>query len=652
MSQNNKKNINIKNLYIFFYDIKDKILSKKIIKTALPISLFLLSMIIYIFLMYPGVGGRVNYGDSAKWQYLHLVNGTPHGPGYPLFMLICKFFYFTLPFLSPAIRITMISVVFGAMNIVNTYYISFYLTEKKSGAFIAAIIMAFSYTYMSQTTEAEVYTLNAFFVTSVILFFLKYHNTKKKAFLLTGSFIYAISFGNHLTMITLLPALIYIVFITDKKVFINYKIILLIIGFIIIGASLYMYTFITAHINPNEEYLEFLGKNPSLKLFFQYLTGGEFKGNLFVFSLWEIISYRIPLFFKMLREELSFILLFSLIGLILFLIINKKRRQDVVFLLIIGLCQFIYALNYNIWDIWIYLIPVYNIIIIFTAMLFYINADIIIHRLLLWLVKAFLSLAVFYLLYFNITALHFNTKNYRLKRFTDLLSYIPKKSSLLVGDIEYHNEQLFHYMNITKEYGDYYITNNYEKVKNQKRFYFMPANYEKINNEGEYIITEYTKLDSLKETLNKNKIYFIFLSAKGEAKEGLSNETLKYMKDYLKSNIINLKSGGSYLGYIWCGQFRFEKINNNGDISLNIEEIKKIIPKSFHKYFFIKRMDSKLYSGGTNYGNKSSIFFNDVEFSINKRGINLAIFSDKGIELHHYDTHITDEKIIYRALKN
>ncbi|HET6404966.1 MAG TPA: hypothetical protein VFH78_09990, partial [Candidatus Thermoplasmatota archaeon] len=47
-----------------------------------------LAFVTYVVTRYPEVGGRVNMGDSAKFQFLARTLGIGHAPGNPLYLMV------------------------------------------------------------------------------------------------------------------------------------------------------------------------------------------------------------------------------------------------------------------------------------------------------------------------------------------------------------------------------------------------------------------------------------------------------------------------------------------------------------------------------------------------------------------------------------
>jgi len=321
--------------------------------------------ILYFTTLYPGVGGRVNYGDSAKWQFLWAIDGTPHSTGYPLYLILSKLFGNTLVFLEPAYRITAISTLSALGTLFVLYKISQQFIDNRLAQIVPSFILGGTYPFWSQATEAEVYTLNSLFVTLVIYFSLRFYQTKNTHYFLIMAAIYALSFGNHLTMIMLLPALLYIVFFAGYQLVFTKKIIAYTLLFFALGASQYLYLLYLSHHSAS--YLEYIGHNASLGHWISYITGGEFSDKLLGYQTIDDIYYKgLSRFVLQFWEDFGWTLIAVLSYVFLFQnICFKGHSKIIIFLLLIAFVELLNASTYNITDVLVYYIPVYIVISLF-----------------------------------------------------------------------------------------------------------------------------------------------------------------------------------------------------------------------------------------------------------------------------------------------
>ncbi|WP_297890477.1 DUF2723 domain-containing protein, partial [Sulfurihydrogenibium sp.] len=202
----------------------------------------------------------------------------------------------------------LMSLFFGMLSLVFMYKVAYILTKSKVFSLIPVFTMAFTFSFWSQSTEAEVYTLNSFFLTFTLYNFLMFYQEKKRIYLYVGILFYAISFGNHLSMLFLLPGLVYVIYITDKLIFKDIKVWIFSFVSVVLGASEYLYIWgrFKDYYNENlnaiwkeGEVYEYVKNSKSVyDAFFSYITGGQFKQELF-----QGFQYNITLFPKIFGGE-------------------------------------------------------------------------------------------------------------------------------------------------------------------------------------------------------------------------------------------------------------------------------------------------------------------------------------------------------------
>src|SRR3954469_5525399 len=110
---------------------------------------------VYLRTLFPGLGGG---GDSAKFQYVGSVLGTPHPPGYPLYVFI-SFCFAQIPFGSLAWRINMMSAFFATVAAFGCFVALRCLGTRRAIAAGVALSLAFDYALWSFAVRAEVYSL-------------------------------------------------------------------------------------------------------------------------------------------------------------------------------------------------------------------------------------------------------------------------------------------------------------------------------------------------------------------------------------------------------------------------------------------------------------------------------------------------------------
>ncbi|MCL5958125.1 MAG: DUF2723 domain-containing protein [Chloroflexi bacterium] len=309
---------------------------------------------VYVRTLLPGIGIS---GDTAELQFVGKVLGISHPTGYPSYLLLNHFFVQVFPVGTLAYKANLLSALFTIAAGLFLFHILIQLGCRKPVALVTSMAFGFTRTLWAESTVAEVYTLNILFVSAVVYFFLRWSKTRENRSFLFGCASYAMSFGNHLTMITLLPAIAFMVWTADRRVLIDRKRLAWIALFMSLGASQYLYV-VWRFNDMQTAYLSEQVAN--IGQFVSYVTGGEFRHLMFSFSITQVISERIPMFGQLLLREYLVLLPLAGVG---FYYLRSKRVNSFLLLAFVGTTA--YAINYRIPDVATYFIPAYFVVAIY-----------------------------------------------------------------------------------------------------------------------------------------------------------------------------------------------------------------------------------------------------------------------------------------------
>lgn len=308
-----------------------KLKNKNII---IPVLLFLFVFSLYIYTAPPEA---TNYADSNELITASYTLGLPHPPGYPLFLLIGKLFSF-LPIGEIAFRYSVFCIFFGALTVVLVYLIIFKILKSIIAALIGALSLAFSYIFWLYSIVPEVFSLLNFFTALLIYFCVCWYQEVKHEteypFLI--ALCAALGFLSQQLIVFLAPALFYIIFIIDKKIFLPSKRWLKIIPGFLLGFLPLIYFPLAALRKPVIDY----GNTISLQKMWDYLTRriyGEFteSGSAYLpakFDL-QLSLNQLSYYLKYLVNQFSLIFflfgLTAILAIIIFLIKDLiKKRKD------------------------------------------------------------------------------------------------------------------------------------------------------------------------------------------------------------------------------------------------------------------------------------------------------------------------------------
>jgi 4-amino-4-deoxy-L-arabinose transferase-like glycosyltransferase len=162
------------------------------------------SLAVYVRTMAPDL----LYGDSAELQTLAHTLGHTHSTGYPIYLLLAHLVGF-LPLHTPAWRVTLFSALSAASAVAGAYLVSRMLTNSRTGAVMACVGLALSYTLWAQAIIAEVYAPGAAFLAWILFLALRWHrNPEERGWsLFAAALLAGLSLGVHATAaLAALPA--------------------------------------------------------------------------------------------------------------------------------------------------------------------------------------------------------------------------------------------------------------------------------------------------------------------------------------------------------------------------------------------------------------------------------------------------------------
>jgi hypothetical protein len=314
---------------------------------------WLVAFAVYLATLLPSVG----WGDIARFQYVAQIWGIPHRFGYPLYIAISRLFGY-LPVGDLAYRINLLSAFFAALAAVMAYGIVVHLAHDRLAAISAALSFAFSRALWGQAVVAEVYTLNAFLIGAVLLILLIWHERRKTGWLYLGIGLYALSFGNHMTVVTLVPAVVYLILVTDHRLLLNPRKVAVLAGLVLLGALQYLYVILRAQQQP---LLNELGPF-SWRGWIYWMTRNRFPGQFFGFTLGDQVD-RARIYLELL--EIQFFRWGYILGWIGAWERLKANFKTFSFLALAALGLYVFGMNYGGITFRIYLIPSYLIFAVF-----------------------------------------------------------------------------------------------------------------------------------------------------------------------------------------------------------------------------------------------------------------------------------------------
>lgn len=319
----------------------------------------ILALLNYLSTLAPTVLGT----DAGRFQAKAYYLGVGHPTGYPTFILLGKLFTF-LPVGDVAYRVNLSSAVYGAVAVAL-----FFLFVKRLagtiGALTASVAFALSHTFWEQTAIAEVYTLNVLFICATFVTLLVWRENRRPIYLVLTAFLIGLAMTNHMTSGLLILTAVVFVSLTDWRCLRDWKLSAKALLAFLLGLTPYLYIPIRSAMHPPYNPYEAVDKGVfGLGTLYFIVTGGQFRRLMWAFGLGEL-PQRFEMYGGFLAQQYHpVVLLVAAFGL---LFAARRQWTASIALMVFFLSHLIYALEYNIWDIYVYFIPTYLVIAVWFA---------------------------------------------------------------------------------------------------------------------------------------------------------------------------------------------------------------------------------------------------------------------------------------------
>lgn len=298
--------------------------------------------------------------DSVMLQVKAYVLGIPNPTGYPTYMMISHLFTY-LPVANVGWRVNLVSAVFAALAVLVVFFVCRALTGRIVPALAAAFLFGVSREFWSQAVIAEVYTISAFFVALTILVLLVWHRTREDRYLLLFAFLMGLAMTNHMTSGLVLPAAAILIALTDWRKLTEWRLLLKGTGLYALGLLPYLYLPIRSAMDPPLDEAQ----PHTLSGFLALVSGSNFESRMFAFGMDEMPA-RLGIYADFLANQFNPLLL-AVAALGAFYLAYKREVAVLSMLMFLYVGWLVYALGYNIRDVYIYFIPTYLILCLFIA---------------------------------------------------------------------------------------------------------------------------------------------------------------------------------------------------------------------------------------------------------------------------------------------
>jgi hypothetical protein len=205
------------------------------------------------------------------------VLGVSHPPGSPLYVLAGWVFSKLPVFDSIGKRAILLSALSGAGAVAYVYALARRLLRAAAPALLAAVMLGTSEALWTFSTEAEVYAPMALAFAFVLHRLVVWGETKKLGDYALLCVAYALSFGDHLMAVTLLPAIVFFVVRHGRRYAFRPASLAVVVSAIALG--LLSYAWLWTRV-PHATYSEFIGERTP-KVFVDFVLGRNFRTGMF-----------------------------------------------------------------------------------------------------------------------------------------------------------------------------------------------------------------------------------------------------------------------------------------------------------------------------------------------------------------------------------
>jgi hypothetical protein len=290
------------------------------IERGLAIAAALITFEVYLITIYPGLFGM---GDAAKFSFVGKVLGTPHAPGYPMYVWVSHLFSY-LPFGTLAFRMNVLSALLAAVAVYFLYFAARALGTRPAVAVSAAFALGLGRSFWAKAQYAKGYTLTAALVCAGIVLLLRWSQSGRRAHFYGAIAVFAIAVGNHLIIIALVPALVLHALLTNARLALSPRTLLFSAALLAVGFS--QYSLILIRTWQRAPYLEARASNISELV--DVMTARRYAYEIGAYQLNDVLQKRLPVVAELVKRELTWPgLALVVIGIVA---LTRQRPRDTV----------------------------------------------------------------------------------------------------------------------------------------------------------------------------------------------------------------------------------------------------------------------------------------------------------------------------------
>ena len=319
----------------------------------------LTAFLLYRVTLLPGF----DLGDTASFQTTVGERVITPRDGYPLYFAIGGLFV-RLTGGEPAHALNLLSAIEAAIACGIIVLAGAELSGSLTAGAAAALLFATSYTFWSQAIIGEVYALHLIFVSATLLLLLRWSNQPSLARLTLFFAAYALGFGNHLSMVLLLPA--YALFLLTAapggwRSMLAPRVVAIAIACAAVGALQYVWNLRTLWFEAIPPH----GLLDALQVFWFDVTKSDWRDTMVLHVPQSMLRDRAAMYWFDLRQQFGIIgAPLAVAGLAHLAWVDIRRALLILLLYVVNVA---FAYTYNVGDVHVFYLPSHLIVALLAA---------------------------------------------------------------------------------------------------------------------------------------------------------------------------------------------------------------------------------------------------------------------------------------------
>jgi len=257
--------------------------------------------LLYSLTLFPGVGGQAMPGDAAKFQYMSVIAGVPHAPGYPLYVLLGAGWIRLWPWLAPAPAMNMLSALLMASAVVAVFYGALALGVRRGIACVACVTLGVGTTLWLHATEAGPMSLSAVLLAIAVLGLLRWRAGGRPAWLLAALSAAVVGVSQDSLLLWMLPVVLAAAVLYNPRGWARPAPWFGLAGALAVLVGLYIFVYWRARGGVQSE---FVPVNATWYDMLKTAIGAQFWPNYFVIGMRKIALTKVPELLHYSVEEL------------------------------------------------------------------------------------------------------------------------------------------------------------------------------------------------------------------------------------------------------------------------------------------------------------------------------------------------------------